>query len=271
MLDERKKSFAQVLRVLKGCHLAIEVVDARDIEGTRVTKLDRQFRSKVFIVASKSDMVQAKGTGTLERMPVVFFSARTRAGLEEIFSVIRSRAREKALLEIKVAVFGIPNVGKSSLINLLRGKHSSKTGFRPGITRGPQWVRIRSGILLLDTPGVVSLKETRNELALKSAVEAEALKDPELVAEGLIAKFSEEQNDSLLMHYSAKASEDPFEVLVEIAQNKGLLMKGGESNTYEAAKVVIRDFQKGKFTLRRLKENGIGSVQRSATRGRFPR
>lgn len=251
MPDMRKVYYAQLLRILKQCHLAIEVLDARDMEGTRLRRLDRQFRSKVMLVATKEDLLQKPHTQkrTLDGMPLLYFSARTRDGLEEIFDEIRARAKAKDLQEIKVVIFGIPNVGKSSLINLMRGRHSAITGFKSGITRGPQWVRIRSGILLLDTPGVVSLSETRDDLALKAAENVENLKDPERVAIELIKKFSGRNDNSLLNFYGVGNAEDELVILESIAMRRGLLLKGGEPNTQEAAKIVIRDFQKGKFIL----------------------
>jgi ribosome biogenesis GTPase A len=250
MPDMRKVFYAKVLRLLKFCDLAIEVTDARDIEGTRVTKLDRHFRNKVIIVAAKSDMVPGgnERPNSLERMPLIYFSSRTREGLADIFREIRARGKEKKLEEVRVLVFGIPNVGKSSLINVMRGRHSAVTGFRPGITRGPQWVKIQSGILLLDTPGVVDLKETREALALKAAFDVDGLPDPEKLALDLIEKFSKKGNEKLFENYGIAAQEgqDP---LVSLAKKRGLLLKGGEPNTFEAAKIIIRDFQKGKFVL----------------------
>ncbi len=251
MPDNRKVFFAQILRLLKRCDVAIEVVDARDPQGTRVTKLDRHFRSKVMIVATKADLIRESPRlpAFLEGMPLVYFSSRTREGLEDIFRLIRSWARAKELEEAKVAVFGIPNVGKSSLINVMRGKHSALTGFRVGITRGPQWVKISSGILLLDTAGVVDLKQTREELVLKAAFSVDNLPNPERLALELIEKFLKKKEDSIFKNYKIEKSDDSEKVLESVAKRRGILLKGGEPNIKETAKVVLRDFQKGKFSI----------------------
>ncbi|MFH0817685.1 MAG: GTPase [Candidatus Micrarchaeota archaeon] len=251
MPDFRKKTFSQVYRLLRRCDLAIEVVDARDIEGTRMTNLDREFRSKVVVVASKADLIAKKDKkiNSFDGSPVIFFSSRTRDGLAEIFREITSRREKRRLKTVKLVIFGIPNVGKSSLINAIRGKHSTATGFRSGITRGPQWIKVKDGILLFDTPGVIGLTASDDELALKAAVNVENLKDPEKVAIKLLLKFEESKNNSLLLHYGAESSPDPQETLASIAKKRGILLKGGEPNSFEAAKVVLRDFQKGKFVL----------------------
>ncbi|MFH1470905.1 MAG: GTPase [Candidatus Micrarchaeota archaeon] len=251
MPDFRKRTFSQVYKILRRCDLAIEVVDARDIEGTRMKNLDREFRSKVILVASKADLAgknQKKQT-SLEGSPVIFFSSRTREGLEEIFDEISLRREKRKLKTVKLTIFGIPNVGKSSLINAIRRKHTVATGFRSGITRGPQWIKVRDGILLYDTPGVVGLRDSQDELALKAAVNVENLKDPERVAIKLMSKFDELESKSLLSHYGVSASIDPQETIASIAKARGLLLKGGEPNIFEASKVILRDFQKGKFTL----------------------
>ncbi len=251
MPDFRKRTFSQVYRLLRRCDLAIEVVDARDIEGTRMRNLDREFRSKVILVASKADLASeaSKKQSLLEGEQVIFFSSRTRDGLDGIFREIRARQKKRGLKFIRLVIFGIPNVGKSSLINAIRGKHTVATGFRSGITRGPQWIKVKDDILLLDTPGVVGLTETADELVLKAAIDVEKLKDPERVAAKLIVKFAESKNNALISNYGIKNSEDPLETLSSIAKKRGFLLKGGEPNTFEAAKVLLRDFQKGKFVL----------------------
>ncbi|MFH1447255.1 MAG: GTPase [Candidatus Micrarchaeota archaeon] len=251
MPDERKRSYARVSRLLKGCDIAIEVVDARDIEGTRLRKLDGQFKSKVFIVATKYDLLPKDAIFPKETwgIQIIPFSARTRKGLVTIFRTIRRMAKSKGLEKAKVAIFGIPNVGKSSLINVMRGRHSAKTGFRPGVTKAQQWITIRSGILLYDTPGVIDFKTTNNELAIKGAVDIDKLKDPESVAISIIERFQKAGNSSLEGYYAIPHTEDGFEILSAIASRRGLLLRGGELNTFEAARVLIREFQKGRFTL----------------------
>ncbi len=251
MPDFRKRTFSQVYRLLRRCDLAIEVVDARDIEGTRMRNLDREFRSKVILVASKADLASKKSReqNSLEGEQVIFFSSRTRGGLDEIFKEIRARQKKRGLKFVKLVIFGIPNVGKSSLINAIRGKHTVATGFRSGITRGPQWIKVKDDILLLDTPGVVGLTATADELVLNAAIDVEKLKDPERVAIKLIEKFAESGNDSLLFNYGVENTSDSLDILSSIAMKRGMLLKGGEPNIFEAAKVVLRDFQKGKFVL----------------------
>ncbi len=251
MIDLRKKAYAQVLRLLRNCDVALEVVDSRDINGTRIKKMDGEFRSKIIMVATKSDLLpeDARLPKSIFGIPVIPFSSRTRGGLEKIFSSIRSMAKTKKLEECRVVVFGLPNIGKSTIINIMRGRHSARTGSRPGVTKGPQWISLKSGILLYDTPGVVGFQANRDDLAVWGAIDIDKLRNPEDVAIKIIGKFKENEKNGFFKYYNVEKKEDDFEILRDVALNRGLLLKKGEPNIFEASKMIIRDFQKGRFPI----------------------
>ncbi len=148
-----------------------------------------------------------------------------------------------------ILIFGMPNVGKSSLINALSGRRATQTGFRSGITRGPQWINLGKGMKLLDTPGVVDLQMPAEDMALHASLDAEKVKKPEDVAEQIIEKFLRVNDTGLFRHFGIEPSNDYEEILQAIARKRGLLAKGGEPKEGEAAKIVIREWQKGKFGL----------------------
>jgi hypothetical protein len=148
-----------------------------------------------------------------------------------------------------ILIFGMPNVGKSSLINALSGRRATQTGFRSGITRGPQWINLGKGMKLLDTPGVVDLHMPAEDMALHASLDAEKVKTPEDTAELIIEKFTRVNDSGLFKHFGIEPSMDYEVVLESIALKRGLLAKGGEPRIGEAAKIVIREWQKGKYGL----------------------
>lgn len=248
MTDTKRKYYSQLTELLRKADVAIEIVDSRFIQETRVEKLERRFGSKIIIAASKSDLIPKE-----RREPnYMYFSSRTREGIRKILEKATEIGKNnpfRRTKEIKLVVFGIPNVGKSSLINALRKKYSAKTGFRAGLTRGPQWIRLSEDLMLCDTAGIVNLNENEQSMALKSALDVTELKRPEQAAATLISKAMEKTPNPVFLHYGIEKAEDAEDVLIQIAKKRGFLGKAGAPNVNEAAKVLLRDYQKGKFIL----------------------
>ncbi len=247
MTNTKRKYYSQLVELLRKADVAIEVVDSRFVKETRMEKLEKRFGKKIIIAASKSDLIQ-KG----RREPGYFyFSSRTREGIKEIMKKASEIGRNnpyRRTKDVKIVIFGIPNVGKSSLINAIRKKYAAVTGFRAGLTHGPQWIRLSEDTMLCDTAGVVHLGETEEEMALKSALDVTELKRPEQVAARLIANAGPAPNP-MFDYYGIAKAEDAEDVLTQIAGKRGMVLKGGEPNISEAAKVLVRDYQKGKFVL----------------------
>jgi len=273
-----RRSFRDVFWALRQCDIAIEVVDARDIGGTRITRFDRTFTSKLLIVATKKDtLVGVKlPPKTVEGYPIFYVSTKTMDGKKELMEKLHSM--EEEILQrrkdrrnkrrdgreadpihlrtgfapdmiVRVMVFGIPNVGKSSLINMIAQRRAAAAGFKAGVTKGPQWIRIGPHMLLCDSPGVIALRESAEELALKSAFNIEQLEDPEIVAEELVRRVVEEKSKGLARFYKIEMSSNYEEVLERIAIARHFVKKGGEPDVQRACMVLLRDFQKGKFVL----------------------
>lgn len=257
--EYKRAFFGNVRAMIQDCDVAIEVADARNLEGTRIKKLDKMFASKVIIAATKSDISQRHVQPSVDMMPVIEFSSRGGRGRENVMAALeakrdainarRKRAGKLPQREIRICVFGIPNVGKSSLINVLSKRHGAVTGFKAGVTKSVQWIKLAPGFLLYDTPGIVNLEEPMEQLALKSALDVERLADPEEVALGLISKCIASPNASLFSAYNIPKSESPDGILSSFAIRRGLLQKGGGPNIKEASKVLIREYQKGKFSI----------------------
>lgn len=154
-------------------------------------------------------------------------------------------------------VVGIPNSGKSLLINRLAGKAAVKTENRPGVTKGPQWVKIGGEIDLLDTPGILWPKfndpETGYKLALTGAIKSEVF-DVESVAGRLAKWLALNCPGSLRSRYKIDISEPLTggQLLDSIGVSRGLIQPGGKTDTYKAAVVLLKEFREGllgRFTL----------------------
>ncbi len=248
MTDTKRKYYSQLVELLRKADVAVEVVDSRFTEETRIKKLENRFGKKLLIAASKSDLIPKE-----RRKPgYIYFSSRTREGINEILAKASEIGRNnpyRRTKETKMVIFGMPNVGKSSLINAILKKYAAVTGFRAGLTHGPQWIRLSEDMMLCDTAGVVDLRENEESMALKSALDVTELKRPEQIAAKLISKSMEGSKNLLFMFYGITSAEDAEDVLIQIAKKRGLLGKGGVPLVNEAAKMLLRDYQKGKFVL----------------------
>jgi len=221
--------------------------------GTRSIEVERyseRLGKPVILVLNKSDLVPrdvlVKWKKILEKKyPVVFLSATKRLGTRSLWKMLKLYAAKKGKEKpVLVAVVGIPNVGKSSLINYLKGSHSVGTSPLPGYTKSTTRLRVARRLRVYDTPGVVP-RLSSEELALRGALRPEALEDPVPVAVKLIEAIQKKRPEFLKELYGVESS-DPYGFLEEFARRRGLLKKGGEPIIEEAARIIVRDWQSGK-------------------------
>lgn len=252
--DLIKKSWSKFWRAIRDADVVLEVLDARDPEAFRLKEIEKklvEMGKKLILVINKSDLVP-KGIIELwkkrfeREYPTVFISARFRLGTGVLRKVIYRIANKKEKEDISVAVIGYPNVGKSALINILKGYHSAPTGAKPGLTKDIQILR-RGKLRIIDTPGVFSC-DNATELVYTGAIRVENLDDPVYYAIILINKLKEIQRDIFYKVYGVD-SDDPEELLRKIAIKRGLLLRKSEPNIDEAAKIVLRDWQTGKIVV----------------------
>ena len=152
---------------------------------------------------------------------------------------------------IRVMIVGIPNVGKSTLINSLSGKKGAKTGNKPGVTKTNQWIKLKGDLELLDTPGILWPKfedeSVGLNLAFTGAIKDEIL-DTETLAFKLIEKLMIISPELLESRYNIKLNEsEPVEVMESIARNRGCLLKGQEIDFNKVSNLIIDDFRKGRI------------------------
>ena len=271
------KTRRQIEADLKQVDAVCEIVDARIPMSSRNPDIDAICGSKPrIIVLNRMDLADPNATKKWaayfkkKGMAVLTTDCKTRRGIADFTPAARLACAEKLERDAKrgmnrplrVMVVGIPNVGKSTLINQISGRKGAKAENRPGVTRGKQWVTVDSGLQLLDTPGILWPKfedpEVGMMLAYTGAVK-EGVIDLEELACRLMELLHKYYPETLLERYKVEAPEGtPGWELVELAGRKrGYLVSGGEVNTERMSKVLLDEFRSGKlgkFTLEQPEE-----------------
>ena len=186
-------------------------------------------------------------------------NSRKGGGIKSIQNVIQEACKEKMERDrkrgilnrpVRAMVVGIPNVGKSTFINSLAGKACAKTGNKPGVTKGKQWIRLNKNVELLDTPGILWPKFEDQAVGLKLAfigsIKDEILQTEELASE-LVDFINRSYPGVLEEKYAIEHSDDKFEVLEKIAQSRHCLVRGNEFDTEKAAAILLDDFRNGRL------------------------
>ena len=194
-------------------------------------------------------------------LPVLETDAKTGKGVKQFPAAVRALLQDRlALLEAKgqtgrglrLMIVGIPNVGKSTLINRLAGRKAAGVGDRPGVTRGKQWIQMDGGLLLLDTPGVLWPKfdsqAVGEALALTNAIRAEVL-DRETLAANFLVRLRALKPDAIAQRYHVSPSPERngYALLEEAARKRGFLISGGEADTERMANVLLNEYHAGKL------------------------
>ena len=266
------KTRRQIEADLKQVDAVCEIVDARIPMSSRNPDIDAICGSKPrIIVLNRMDLADPNRTKKWSAyfkskgMAVLATDCKTRKGIADFTPAARIACAEKLERDAKrgmnrplrVMVVGIPNVGKSTLINQISGRKGAKAENRPGVTRGKQWVTVDSGLQLLDTPGILWPKFEDPEVGMMLAYTGagkEGVIDVEELACRLMELLHKFYPQTLLERYKVEApAATPGWELVELAGRKrGYLVSGGEVNTERMSKVLLDEFRSGKlgkFTL----------------------
>ena len=266
------KTRRQIEADLKQVDAVCEIVDARIPMSSRNPDIDAICGSKPrIIVLNRMDLADPNATKKWaayfksKGMAVLTTDCKTRKGIADFAPAARIACAEKLERDAKrgmnrplrVMVVGIPNVGKSTLINQISGRKGAKAENRPGVTRGKQWVTVDSTLQLLNTPGILWPKFEDPEVGMMLAYTG-AVKDGVIDLEELSCRLMELLHkfypQTLLERYKVEAPEGtPGWELIEMAGRKrGYLVSGGEVNTERMSKVLLDEFRGGKlgkFTL----------------------
>lgn len=266
------KTRRQIEADLKQVDAVCEIVDARIPISSRNPDIDALCGNKPrILVLNRMDLADPSATQKWaayfkkQGIAVIATDCKTRRGIGDFVPAARTACADKLNRDaargmnrpLRIMVVGIPNVGKSTLINQISGRKGAKAENRPGVTRGKQWVSVDNGLLLLDTPGILWPKfEDPNVgmmLAYTGAVK-EGVIDLEELASRLMELLHRFYPNALQQRYQVEAPEGtPGWELIEMAGRKrGYLVSGGEVNTERMSKVLLDEFRSGKlgrFTL----------------------
>ena len=251
---------------IKLIDLVIELVDARLPLSSRNPDIDKLAKNKSrLILLNKSDLaddnINNMWSAYFKNMGfyVVKLDARNGSGMKAINAVIQEACKEKIERDrkrgilnrpVRAMVVGIPNVGKSTFINSYAKKACAKTGNKPGVTKGKQWIKLNKGLELLDTPGILWPKfedqQVGIRLAISGSINDDILNIAELSLE-LIKILVSEYPGKLHDRYDIDETMKPLDILEAIAIKRGCLKKGEQIDIDKAANIVIDEFRAGKL------------------------
>ncbi len=260
------KAKRQMQEDIKLVDLVIELVDARIPSSSRNPDIDALGKNKSrMILLNKADLADEKQNQAWKQyfkeqgMHTVNLDARSRAGMKAVKDVIAKACQEKiernrrrGILNrpVRAMVVGIPNVGKSTFINSFAGKACTKTGNRPGVTKGKQWIRLNKNVELLDTPGILWPKfedqAVGQHLAYIGSMNDELINFEELALD-FIQVLLERYPGLLAERYEAEETSEGILILNQIAEHRNCRKKGGELDISKAAAMLLEDFRSGRL------------------------
>ena len=274
--------------VIISSDIVLEILDARFIKETRNYAMEafaREHGKVLIYIINKADLVntqEVEASGILEdTKPYVFLSCVNHHGRRELRETIKIQAKNfkrgkkriqteqssdehieihkigqgyqkffKTGTQVHVGIIGYPNVGKSSIINMLTGKGAARTSPKAGFTRGIQKVKLADGIILLDTPGVMSDEDAAASQSLHLKKHAmigvrtyDSTKNPEFV----VAEIMQDNPGLFEYHYKIQADGDSEVLLEELGKKRNFLVKGGAIDTDRTARIILKEWQSGKI------------------------
>ncbi len=261
------KTRKQITEDLKLVDVVYELVDARLPLSSRNPEIDKILNQKPrIVILNKSDLADSnasqfwldyfKGQG----IKAVLVSCPKNIGLDVLEKETKNMLSEKLEAKkargitgggIKVMIVGIPNVGKSTLINKLSGRASTKTGDRPGVTKSKQWISAKNGFQLLDTPGILWPKFEDESVGLKLAFSGaikDEIMDVEELAVHLVEFLLNKYPSALTDRYGlSDFDKHPYDVLEDLGRKRGCVISGGGVDTVRASNILLDEFRASKL------------------------
>ena len=246
-----------VKKIIMRADMVVVVLDARMPELSRnedVESIVIKSKKKLFLAFNKIDLVSKEHFAFLKKryQHAFFVSGSNNIGINRLRTAILIAAKREGIEKPIVGVVGYPNVGKSAIINALAHRAKALVSATAGTTRGVQIVK--AGTLhILDSPGVFPYGTDETRLGILAAKNPEQIKNPELVACRIIEMILESNRNALEDFYNIKIEEesgwDSYEIMLQIGQQRRMLMKGGITDEHRTAIQIIRDWQTGKLQL----------------------
>ena len=243
-----KNFWKTVNKVIEQADIILEVVDARDVDGTRNKEIEDKVKKKgkvLISVLNKCDLADKRDLEKIKKRlkKCVFVSCKEYHGFKMLKEAIMIEANGLKIDKPRVGVLGYPNMGKSSVINALKGSKAARTSAESGYTKGKQFIAARS-IKLIDTPGVIPYKE-KGELKYALMGITTKVKDADLV----VMQFMEEQEGVLEKYYNVDVEKDKEGTLEKITLKLNFLKKGGLPDIKRGAEAILKDLQRGKIKI----------------------
>ena len=261
-----EKARREMVKDLKLIDLIIEILDARAPFSTSNPEIDKLGENKSrLLILNKSDMADERENKywveyfASKGRKALIVNSRSGAGIKDIEKTVAVICREKIERDrsrgimnrpVRSMVVGIPNTGKSTFINAYTKKASAKTGNKPGVTRGKQWIRLGKNLELLDTPGIlwprIDDEKAGFHLALLGSMNDNILDQDELVRSFLL-EMKERHPESLFAAYGITEEMGPEEALMAAAMRRNALKSGGLPDVEKAVRFILDDFRSGKL------------------------
>ncbi len=262
-MTKAKKAMQEDLKLI---HLIIELVDARVPLSSKNPDIDPMANGKArIILLNKCDLADGKVTKEWVKyyeekgFLTALVDSKQKKGMKAVNELVQraceekiERDRKRGILNrpVRAMIVGIPNVGKSTFINSFAGKACTKTGNRPGVTKGKQWIRLNKNVELLDTPGILWPKFEDQAVGLRLAfigsIRDELYNIYELSI--LLAEYLQEYYpEAVLSAYQIAQQENAAALIEGIAERRGCLKAGGAFDMDKAAKYLVDDFRNGRL------------------------
>jgi ribosome biogenesis GTPase A len=240
---------------LKLVDIILELIDARAPLSTHIPDIDSLRGNKELIMLlTKSDLADKTITDMWidyfkkKGIKAIAIDAIRKTGFKKLYSLIQGSKKKTLLSSTRCMVIGVPNVGKSSLLNQMAGRKSAKVANTPGVTRSKMWLKVDRNLELLDTPGILwpkfEDKATGIKLAILGSIKEELL-NIEQLSIILLQFLSSNYPENLINRYKVNLEMTPYEMLERISQNRQFLISGGELDLERSAKTVISEFRRG--------------------------
>lgn len=262
-MSKAKRAMQEDLKLI---NVIIELVDARVPLSSKNPDIDPMANGKSrIILLNKCDLADSSVTARWKKYYeekgffVALVNSKNGKGVKQVNEVIQSACKEKIERDrrrgilnrpIRAMIVGIPNVGKSTFINSFAGKSCTKTGNKPGVTKGKQWIRLNKNVELLDTPGILWPKFEDQTVGLRLAfigsIKDELSNQYELCML-LMQYLGKHYPKAIPDTYQIEPAENEVELLERVAKRRGCLKAGGEHDLDKAANYVIDDFRNGRL------------------------
>lgn len=260
------KAVRQMKEDIKLIDLIIELLDARIPISSRNPDIDSLGQNKArLVLLNKSDLADEEQNNKWieyfknKGIVALKINSKNKQGIKLINNAVNEackekieRNRKKGILNrpIRAMVVGIPNVGKSTFINAYAGRNCAKTGNKPGVTKGKQWIRLNKTLELLDTPGILWPKFDDQQIGMNLAFIGsmnDNILDVTELAYQLIKMLKTLYPNVIKERYNIKGHDDSLEVMYQIAEVRGCKLKGNQPDLEKTGKIVLDDFRSGKL------------------------